>query len=376
MYFYAQLKKEHRYITPEFKMVLAILKNILHQKNEALPRLSIDNKKILYYLASNNLNAYVAASAHQFPELKDIKSKIWMQAKRSLRTNLALQVDLLKVIDLAQKNNIQLLLFKGHPVNEWIYGHNHLRTSTDVDVCIPPKDIPVFEKLLLEKGYINDRPTFSLNEKEFAVFLKIDNEKSYSSPTKTKLDVHFKLFKNPYLLVLPEDNSACIIEDTYYNKKIFRLNDAYTLLYLMVHGKIHYWGKMMWLVDIAKLTQKLSQETLQEAFHLAQKNKLEPLFLATLSLCNIALEMPIPHHFAEKINNKHAKYVMQGMESLSGKQPSKISQWQQRVFMKKDFRFFFYQISLFPLRDMNIVKIPFAKRLLYPLLRPITYLLS
>jgi len=147
-------------------------------------------------------------------------------------------------------------------------------------------------------------------------------------------------------------------------------------LYLMIHGKMHYWEKMMWLIDIVKLSEKMTEEELQACFSIAKENKLDNLFLGTFALCNTAFETPLPSFINDKISNKHAAYVMQGLKSLAGKKSSKISEWKQRVFMKADLKFFLYQISLFPARDMNIIKVPFGKRILYPLLRPITYLLS
>ena len=357
-------------------MVLAIVKTILFNTKEPLPAVNYDHDKLIQFISRNNLNAFIAAHIERFPELENIKKALVKRAKKSLTKNLLLQADLLKIVDLAKENNIDMALFKGHPINEMIYGNNNMRTSTDVDICVAPADLTKLEKILLEKGFVLDSPNFDLNPKEYALFLKIDNEKGYFSPAKSKLDVHFKLFKNPYILAIPRDTSEYLVTENYCNRKIYRMNNAYTLLYLMAHGKIHYWEKMMWLIDIVLLLQKFNEEELNEVFDLAKKNKIENLFLGTISLCNVALEMPIPAAFSNKINNKQAPYVLQGLKSLSGKEISKISKWKQRVFMKPHLKFTLYQMSIFPLRDMNIVKLPFGRRILYPLLRPITYLFS
>lgn len=357
-------------------MVLAMVKTILSATNEPLPIIKYDNDKLIQYISRNNLNAFITAHMDRFPELEHLKNTLVKRARKSLTKNLLLQADLLKIVDLAKEHNIDMVLFKGHPVNEMIYGNSNVRTSTDVDICIPPAQLLQMEKILVEKGYTEDSRNLQLNEKEFDLFLKIDNEKSYFSPTQSKLDVHFKLFKNPYLLALPKNENDYLIREQYCNRVIYRMNNEYTLLYLMVHGKIHYWDKMIWLIDIVKFIQKLSAEELMRSYEVAQKNKLENIFLGTLSLCNVVLEMPIPNGFEDKISSKQAEYVMLGLKSLAGKKTSKLSEWRQRIFMKPSAKFFLYQLSLFPVRDMNIVKIPFAKRILYPVLRPITYLLS
>lgn len=370
------MANKHSYITPEFQMVLAIMKNIIHKVNAPLPKIEFDQNKLLTYFSTNNVNAFIAAHIDNFPELIHLKAAIVRRAKRSLNKNLLLQADLLRLIDLGHREKINIVLFKGHPVNEMIYGNNNSRTSTDVDICILPSDIKKLEQLLLQNGYVVDRPDFEMDEKEFELFLKVDNEKSYFSPTRTKLDVHFKLFKNPYLLELPENPSEYLIQEQYCNRKMYRLNNAYTLLYLMVHGKIHQWEKMMWLLDIVLFLRKFNEEEIQAAYELALKNKLENIFLGTISLCNVAFEMPIPECLKNKIGNKHAAYVVQGLKTLAGKNVGKFSAWKQRVFMKLDFQYTIYQLSIFPIRDMKIVRVPFAKRILYPLLRPITYLIS
>ena len=370
------MAKKHNYITPEFQMVLAIVKNIIFNTNTPLPAVSYDSNKLLQYFTQNNLNTFIAGHIDNFPELTELKKGIVIRAKKSLTKNLLLQADLLRIIDLAKENKINLVLFKGHPVNEMIYGNSNHRTSTDVDICVPPTELLLMEKLLLEKGYTEDSRNLQLNDKEFELFLKNDNEKGYFSPTKSKVDVHFKLFKNPYILPLPTIESDYLIRTTYCNRAIYRMNNAYTLLYLISHGKIHYWEKMMWLIDIVYFLRKFNEEELIELFELAKKNKLDQVLLGTISLCNVAFDMPIPQVFESKISNKQAPYVLQGLKSLASNKTTKLSKWKQRVFMKSDLKFFLYQISLFPSRDMKIVKIPFAKRLLYPLLRTITYILS
>ncbi len=370
------MAKKHNYITPEFQMVLAIVKNILFNTTTPLPQLNYDQNKLLKYISQNNLNAFIAAHIDKFPELIDLKKRIIRNAKKSLTKNLLLQADLLRIIDLAREEKIHLVLFKGHPVNEMIYGNSNVRTSTDVDICVPPSQLLLMEKLLLEKGYSEDSRNLQLNKKEFELFLKNDNEKGYFSPTKSKVDVHFKLFKNPHILKLPQEEHDYLVRTTYCNRPIYKMNNAYTMLYLVSHGKIHYWEKMMWLIDIVYFLSKFNEEELVELLDLAKKNKLDQVLLGTISLCNVAFEMPIPKVFEDKISNKQAPYVLHGLKSLATNKTSKFSKWKQRVFMKSDLKFFLYQISLFPSRDMSIVKIPFAKRLLYPLLRPITYILS
>jgi len=351
-----------------------MVRRILNGTSTPLPKLNYDNTLLMRLIIQNNITAFIASNIHLFDELEELKPLLIKRAKKSLSKNLLLQSDLLKVIDLANEHNIPIILFKGHPVNEMIYGNNHERTSTDIDILIDVTNIEKLETLLLERNYVIDRPTFEMDPKEMEVFLTVDNEKSYFSPAKSKLDVHFKLFKNKYLIIPPNDDE--ISESFFFNRSILRFNNSYTLLYLMVHGKIHYWEKMMWLIDIAKLIQKMSIEELEAGFALAQKNKLENIFLGTLSLCNVIFESEIPEAFSNKIGNKQAHYVMLALTSLAGKPNSKVSKWKQRVSMKPDLRYFFCQISLFPVRDMNIIKIPFAKRIFYPLLRPITYLMS
>lgn len=366
----------HSYITPEFQFVINLLRNILFDGKIALNIEDVDRSKLMLHIRRNNLSAFIAANLSRLNNIDVLKPEIINQAKRSLSRNLTLQADLLKIIDLADENNIHLVLFKGHPVNEMIYGNNNSRTSSDVDICVLPSDVKKLEQLLLQKGYLIDRPDFEMDEKEFELFLKVDNEKSYFSPTRSKLDVHFKLFKNPYLFELPENPSEYLVQEQYYNRKMYRLNNAYTLLYLMVHGKIHQWEKMMWLLDIVIFLRKFNEEEIQAAYELALKNKLENIFLGTISLCNVVFEMPIPECLKNKIGNKHAAYVVQGLKTLAGKNVGKFSAWKQRVFMKLDFQYTLYQLSIFPTRDMKIVRVPFAKRILYPLLRPITYLIS
>ncbi len=371
-----QLFKKHSYITPEFQLLLCVIKIILLKTSIPLPTNNYDESKLLQLIKRNNLSAFIAAHIHLFQELEKIKPSITQLSKINLSKNLLLQADLLKVIDLTTENNLYLVLFKGHPVNEMIYGNNNGRTSTDIDIMLPPEELQLLENILFEKEYIIDRPSFEMNEKEFKLFLKIDNKKSYFSPNKSKLDVHFKLFKNPYLIALPKEEEKYLLRTTFFNRNIYRMNNQYTLLYLMVDGKIHYWEKMMWLIDIVKLMEKMSENELSASYDLAKKNKLDHLFIATISLCNVVFESPIPPPFENKITSKHAEYIMLALKSLSGKNNSKLSKWKQRVSMKPDLKYFLYQISLFPTRDINIVRIPFAKRILYPLFRPITHLFS
>lgn len=370
------MSKKHSYITPEFQLILSIVSNLVLKTNHPLPIVNVDNKILFGLIAKNNLSALISNNSHLFPELKSLEEPLQRRGKKSLNKNLLLQADLLKIIDLSISNNINLLFFKGHPINEVIYDVTHERTSTDVDIFVAIEELQKMENILLENQFVIDRPNFQMNQKQFELFEKIENEKSYFSPKKTCLDVHFKLFKNPHLLKLPNDENEYIIESRYYNRKIKRFSNAYTLIFLILHGKMHEWEKMIWLIDIVKLTQKMSGEELELAFKIAKENKIVDTFVGTYALCNTAFNFPVPEIISNKVGNKHALYVIQGLKSMSQHKLSKFTISKNKFLLKKDFKYIVYQMSLFPSRDMSLIKVPFAGRFIYPIIRPITYIIS
>ena len=372
-----KLKKKHSYIIPEFQLLIQVVSCAL--KNEKLPKqeLNIEGRFFLELAAANNLIPFLCAHKFVLEDYEELHSALGKKNARIQKKNLTLKAELVKLIDLCALHKIDLICFKGAPVNEWIYGdRNNCRTSTDVDILIPPSQMPAIHQLLVEKGYKLHEPSFEIKKTQQPLFEKIDNQQDYVSPSASKIDVHFKMFKNPHILELPSNTNEYLIEEKFMGRKIFRLNNEYTLLFLILHGIQHTWSRMIWLIDIVKILQKGDEDMLRRSYALAEKNKVDHLFVASISLCETLFSIQIPDFIREKTRLKHAHIIVSSIKMMAGKNLSKWHHMQYSFFLKSDVRYFFHEVLSFPVRDFNIMHIPYGGRIFYPILRPLNYLLS
>lgn len=157
--------------------------------------------------------------------------------------------ELLLIIDLLNKNNIDFVVLKGPVLSKKIYEDESFRNYHDIDLLIDFKDIEKTIVCLGEKKYQPEKP-LSKNKKTYFTHNKdlklINNEK------KILVEIHWRL--NTYDTFTKNDTKSFLKEFTtdyeYQGRKIKVLKKEFELLYITLHGAMHKWAQLRWLYEI------------------------------------------------------------------------------------------------------------------------------
>src|SRR4051812_22161506 len=169
----------------------------------------------------------------------------------TVRQNLFLTAELLRVHALLKECGIQAVPLKGAVVASNIYGDLGLRPFSDIDLLLPPDQIAKAESAIKTLGY---EPEFSIPAEHRERWMKQQCELTFRRSGTIRLELHWDIAHPHFALETgvdgfwPRLRTVRVGDATLPN-----LSPQDLLFTLIVHGTRHAWSRMMWLVDVAEL---------------------------------------------------------------------------------------------------------------------------
>jgi hypothetical protein len=169
----------------------------------------------------------------------------------------------------------------------------------DIDLLVSDRDLNKIHRLLSQRGYEARHPELFTSGLHRRVFEKSKHHVPYALRKKSlHLEIHFRLFKNPH--VLPNsalDAWASPQTVVYAGVPLYSLSLIDNMIFLFVHGSIHKWHLLKWLLDLARFcrTAEIDWEQLRER---ARALDLERPVLQGLLLLDHLLAIPLPAAFS------------------------------------------------------------------------------
>lgn len=200
--------------------------------------------------------------------------------------------DFLGVSKLFSEAGIAFIPLKGFLLSQRIYEDPSYRITGDFDLLIKPDWIPLAIRVLSANGYQPvkfDWPESPVRQKK--VLHIINQYPMVHKDTGVYIELHWRLFRKH--LVSQKRLDAIIeenLEETRLAGQTFRqFNHELELLYLVIHGGLHAWRRLKWLVDVHELLERFPLD--EEKFRaLARKLKARRL----VALCNAMLHEFFP----------------------------------------------------------------------------------
>ena len=181
----------------------------------------------------------------------DVMGAMEQRNATTVRQNLFLTSELLRVYAVLEKKGIKAIPLKGTVLASQTYGDLGLRPFSDIDLLIKRDQIGEAESASREAGY----------EAEFAVaaqhrdsWLKQQCELTFRRSGTVRLELHWDI-------VHPHFALETGVERFWSRLSTVRVGDALLpnlspqdlLFTLIVHGTRHAWSRMMWLMDVSEL---------------------------------------------------------------------------------------------------------------------------
>jgi hypothetical protein len=161
--------------------------------------------------------------------------------------------EFLSVYDGLNDEKIGFIPLKGPVLSYRLYGDATVRNYNDIDILVDVRNI-LRTKAYLEKvgyriGYISWPETNSLQQRLFRHI----NHISMSNPEKGfVIEIHWRLLRTPGISYtgfndLVKQNLANL---SFAGRSFKVLNNELELLYLIIHGGLHFWMRLKWLLDV------------------------------------------------------------------------------------------------------------------------------
>ncbi len=215
---------------------------------------------------------------------------------RSYQTNLQkallLSRELIRIVDRLSELGIQVLPYKGLALAEAIYGDIALRQAGDIDLLVRPRDLPRVRDAVRELRYT---PHLSLSAAEERAYLNSGYEFAFDGPAGPNLlEVQWAI--QPRFYAIDFDIAALFeraTETTVAGHVMKTPSSEDLFLVLSAHAAKHVWGRLIWLCDIARLT---NLPTLNWSWIASQAKALGIVRIVrvTMLLANRLLGTPIP----------------------------------------------------------------------------------
>ncbi|MDD4650594.1 MAG: nucleotidyltransferase family protein [Methanothrix sp.] len=263
--------------------------------------------------------------------------------------------------------------FKGPVLAFQTYGNLSSRQFDDLDLLINVEDYPLAKVALLENGYaLVDR----LSPLQESAFLESQHHcQFFNKKLGTILEVHWKIAPKIYSFALSVSDlfeRADVINA--FGQDVLTLSREDTMLVLSEHGARHYWSRLEWICDIARLCQ--SELDWQEILDRAKSLGILRSTHLAVSLARDFLGMDVPelHLFAgDKNIHPLAKDVKDRIfEKFIHTDPHIERFYIRSRERKRDkFRYYVYRAVLPTQEDWASIDLPSSLFPLYSLIRPL-----
>jgi len=217
---------------------------------------------MLHHLTRHQLNYRHQLSQEQIDAFLDENEAAELPGDKAL--TLKKLKGFLEVTAALEAAGIAFIPLKGFVLSQKIYGDPSFRFTGDVDLLLDPTEIVKAIDALEKTGFIPSLYPWPSGEKQKERLTRFRNQFALENPA-TELDVelHWRLFYYP---ILPSGEMDRIVKENLstieMKGRTFRvLNPELDLLFLLIHGGMHGWRRLKWLVDVHEIArQKLFDE--------------------------------------------------------------------------------------------------------------------
>jgi Uncharacterised nucleotidyltransferase len=309
------------------------------------------------------------------------------ESTRNAQRSLMQIAEAVRVTRILAAAGIRSMIVKGPTLAQLAFGDLTLRESQDVDLVIDSARLPEVDRMVVEAGYRRVVPAIEFAPALYDVYRRRRCQFGYYSETRDLfLELHWRLTSNP--LLMPMDATLWNRSEKVRvaGASLSTLPDEDLFLYLCIHGSVHMWFRLKWLVDISALLQRLPPEVIDRIARRAKALGVYRSFNQAMILAHGLMGAPVPSEIlADACRDRTARQLaIAGCRALdwrgSPEEPIKspwFSAWVNwHAFQLKPglrFRWRELQNQIFSPEDCSRVRLPEQLFFLYPPLRLLSW---
>lgn len=179
------------------------------------------------------------------------------EGQAALFHEMALLAELQRIKARFDASGITFLVIKGLVLSSRCHGQMGLRINHDIDLVVAPEQLFEAHDVLVGMGCRLVEPAGNPASEILAQWAHRTKDFVYLAPAgNTVIELHHRLFDNHALCddaVFARARSVTLFEQT----EVLTLNEGDELAYLALHGALHAWSRLKWLIDLALVCQCL-----------------------------------------------------------------------------------------------------------------------
>lgn len=174
--------------------------------------------------------------------------------------NMAKMAEFIAITDKLKENDIEFISLKGPLLSHRLYRDTTYRRYRDFDFLLNPEHAQRAYHLLMDLGYQPYNLVLPKTESKVKEYFKhIHDTPLYNSSNGLIIEIHTKLLRYRHL---PKAKLNSIINSNLIaielsGRKFTVLNNELELLYLIIHGGLHRYKRLKWLVDIKDFLDRI-----------------------------------------------------------------------------------------------------------------------
>ncbi len=188
----------------------------------------------------------------EVPEIvyKSLKESFIGNAKN----NLLMLGELFKILNLFDKEGINIIPYKGPLLAISVYKNLALRLFDDLDIFVYKNDVLKIKKTLISNGYISQIQLKGFKEK---LYLNFHRDYQFFNPMNhINIEIHWNFIGVSFTLpsnIFSSPKSLRYVK--IQNQNVLSLSSCDMLLVLCIHASGHLWERISWICDISEFIQ-------------------------------------------------------------------------------------------------------------------------
>ncbi|QIP13926.1 nucleotidyltransferase family protein [Spirosoma aureum] len=203
---------------------------------------------------------------HSFPiHIKNCLRERYVANKLRMLSYMA---ELCRVLKILNVNRIKAVALKGPLLGHLYYDDYTQRECKDLDILVHETDVQKAYEILLDLGYNLSNRLWN-SPKQKAIYDKTYYHYNlYSSKTNVQIELHWRLNASGSDSIIKSKSSwdtLPVIQACGQTIPILPRNDMF--IYLCIHGGMHQWKRLFWLVDIVRIIEREDADFLAKIFN-------------------------------------------------------------------------------------------------------------
>lgn len=183
-------------------------------------------------------------------------SRIIEESREEKAEALSRVAEFLRLTDAVTAAGIGFVPLKGPLLSHQLYGDPAARYSHDIDILVEADDLETAARVLADSGYSQLPPLMLQDISRRRKLIKYNHHISFNHPGNSQIiELHWRLMNRPWLGFADIDGllRENLTDYEFAGRRFTVFSPEFNLLYLVIHGAAHHWGRLKWLEDVHRL---------------------------------------------------------------------------------------------------------------------------